>query len=282
MSKGFLVIAQNTDAINYVDQAYALALSINATQKEVKSITLITNDVVPKSYVSAFDNIVEIPWTDDAANSTWKVENRWKLYHASPYDETIVLDTDMLFLDDISQWWEYCSTYDLKFCSNVKDHKLQTITNDTVHRATFNANNLPNTYFALHYFKKSDFAFQFYKTLEFVTNNWELCYSKFAPDKWQNWLSMDLAAAVAIEMLGIREKVIDSCSPLSFVHMKIGAQGWKKIMITDWTKAVVWNFNKQGELYIGNIKQPALFHYVEKGFVTPSILSTLKELADGT
>lgn len=282
MSKGFLVLAQNTDAVNYVDQAYALALSIKATQKEVKNITLVTNDAVPNEYISAFDKIVEIPWTDNAANSTWKIENRWKLYHATPYDETIVLDTDMLFLGDITQWWEYCSNYDLKFCSKVTNHKLQPITNDVVHRATFIANNLSNPYFALHYFKKSEFAHQFYKALEFVSNNWELCYSKFAADKWQNWLSMDLASAVAIEMLGIRETVIDSCSPLSFVHMKIDAQGWKKNHVSNWTKAVVWNFNKNGELYVGNIKQPALFHYVEKGFVTPTILSTLKELANGT
>jgi len=280
MTKGFLVIAQNSD-VNYVDQAYALALSINATQLAVKNISIVTNDPIPTEYLKVFDKVIKIPWNDNAANTKWKVENRWKLYHTSPYDETIVLDTDMLLLDDISPWWEYCSNYDIKFCSNVMNHKLETINSDLIHRATFVENKLTNPYFALHYFKKSETAYEFYKTLEFITNNWELCYSKFAPIRWQNWLSMDLAAAIAIEMLGLQYSAIDVCSPLTFVHMKPQVQGWTQTNAESWTNAIPWNFNKRGQLYIGNIKQPAVFHYVDKCFITPTILSTLEELSNG-
>ena len=48
-----------------------------------------------------FDQIIPIPFGDAADDSEWKVENRWKIYHASPYDETIVMDTDMLVLQNI-------------------------------------------------------------------------------------------------------------------------------------------------------------------------------------
>ena len=40
MTQGFLVIAQNSD-VNYVRQAYALALSIKATQPTINNISIV-------------------------------------------------------------------------------------------------------------------------------------------------------------------------------------------------------------------------------------------------
>lgn len=275
VSKGFLVLAQNTQKTDYVKQAYALALSIKATQCSVTSISLVTNDVVPDEYKSVFDNIIDIPFADIAYNEEWKIENRWKLYHASPYDETIVLDTDMLFLEDISSWWDYCSNSDLKFCRTVKNYKNEVIEKDTYNRNAFLENNLPNCYVALHYFRQSDFAHEFFKTLEFVCLNWEYCYKQFTPNKMQNWLSLDMASAIAIKMLGI-EEVVDKASPLEFVHMKPGIQNIRPIP-SSWQNVLDCEFSKSG-LVVGNYKQHKLFHYVEKDFLTDEIIFTLQEL----
>lgn len=278
MSKGFLIFAENSDTCDYIEQAYALALSIKASQKEIKNISLMTNDKVPKEYKKVFDKIIEIPWVDKNRVSKYKAEHRWKLYHVTPYDETIVLDADMLLLEDISDWWKYCSAYDIKFCSRIKNYKLETIEQDTVHRRAFIDNGLTNPYFALHYFKKSEQSTAFYKALEFVCNNWEWAYTQFAPVSYQNWLSMDLASAIAIEIAGLYESVIDKCSPLEFVHMKPAIQGWP-ILPDSWQDTVPFVLNSKGELVVGNIKQPKLFHYVEKNFVSNKILKKLKELA---
>ena len=277
VSKGFIVLAQNTDQVDYVTQAYALALSIKFSQKEVKYISLVTNDEVPEEYKSVFDYIIPIPWNDDALESNWKVENRWKLYYCTPYDETIVLDTDMLVLDDINDWWEYCSHYDIHFCSKIKNYKLENVIDD-VHRKTFIANDLPNIYFGLHYFKKNENAFQFYKILEFVCNNWEHLYGSIAPNEYQNWLSMDVSSAIAAKIYG--SDVNNSTSPLHFVHMKPRIQGWVNIP-EKWTDAVHYSMNKRGEFVVGNIKQTKIFHYVDKNFITPEILLRLKELSNG-
>lgn len=280
MSKGFLVLAQNTDTVNYVKQAYALALSIKFSQQGCKSISLITNDPVPKKYQRVFDQIIPIPWTDDAKDASWKVENRWKFYHVTPYEETIVLDTDMLLLDDISDWWEYLGHREISFCSKIKNYKLETIEQDHFHRKAFIVNNLTNPYFALHYFKKTDTSYNFYKALEFISYNWELCYTEFAPKEYQNWLSMDLAAAIAIEMLGLHGQAIDVCSPLEFVHMKIPLQKWSPMPV-HWPDVVEYYFNKDRRLIVGNIKQPKLFHYVEKDFISKKLLTQLEEFARG-
>lgn len=280
MSKGFLIFAENSKSCNYVEQAYALALSIKNTQSTVLSVSLVTNERVPKNQQQVFDHIIPIPWISENIESTYKAEHRWKLFHITPYDETIVLDADMLFLDDVSDWWEYCSNHDLRLCSKIKNYKREFVPKDIIHRRAFIDNNLTNPYFALHYFKKSDKALEFYKALEFISNNWEWCYTKFAPVSYQNWLSMDLASAIAIEMTGFHDVVIDQMCPLEFVHMKPGIQGWIAPG-SSWQDAVPYVLNSQGKLIVGNIRQSKLFHYVEKDFMSKKILSILKEIYNG-
>lgn len=275
MSKGFLLFAQNTETVDYVKQAYALALSIRLSQTAVKNVSLVTNSPVSDYYVHVFDQIIPIPFESEGS-STLQGEHRWKLYYATPYEETIVLDSDMLMLEDISSWWDYCSNYDIKFCSQIKNYKLELI-QDTYHRKAFIANHLSNPYFALHYFKKNQPAFEFYKVLEFVCNNWQWCYDQFAMKEYQEWLSMDLAAAIAIEIMGIHEQVIDICNPMNFVHMKTPIQGWPTIPLS-WQDAIPFILNSRGELIVGNIKQSKLFHYVEKNFITDKILQRLESL----
>lgn len=279
MSKGFLVYAENTATTNYVEQAYALALSIKISQKSVTNISIVTNDEVPEIYKSVFDKIIPVPWYELASDSTYKTEHRWKLYHATPYDETIVLDTDMLFLEDVESWWNYCEHFDIRYCSRIKNYKDELITNSH-YRKTFVANKLCDTYSALHYFKKCDNALRFYTTLEFIINNWEMCYSIFAKEEYQNWLSMDLAVAIAIELTGMWDEVIDANAPLEFIHMKPGIQNWP-IVPESWQTAVPVSYNYNGQLLIGNIKQEKLFHYVEKDFLKPLILKKLQDIVNG-
>lgn len=279
VSKGFLLFAENTKSTNYLEQAYALALSIKYSQSTTTLVSLMTNDKVPKKYQSAFDKIIPIPF-EVKNDGKYKTDNRWQLYYATPYNETIVLDVDMLLVEDISAWWTYCSDHDVKFCSRVKNYKNEIIGLDPIHRLVFIENKLTNPYFALHYFKKNQVAYEFYKVLEFVITHWDFNRGTFAPNEPQLWPSMDLATAIAIEITGQYNSVIDSCSPLEFVHMKTPLQGWDMIPST-WQDAVPFVLNSRGNMVLGNMIQPKLFHYVEKNFLTGKILKRLEELANG-
>ena len=57
MSKGHVFLAQNSD-VDYVNQAYALALSIKHNNT-INQTCLITNNTVPHEYRHAFDHVVE-------------------------------------------------------------------------------------------------------------------------------------------------------------------------------------------------------------------------------
>lgn len=275
MSKGFVVLAQNTDDIDYVRQAYALALSIKHSQCSVKNISIITNDVVPDAYKSIFEHIIEIPWGDSSAASRFKVENRWKIYHASPYTQTMVLDTDMLVLDDLSSFWTTFENYDVYYTGKVLDYRNKVITND-YYRKAFTANDLPNFYSGLHYFKKGDFAKEFYSWVELITNNWELFYGNFVSEHYPGRPSMDISAALAGKIMQVSEKITNiNHDPVTFTHMKSRVQGWTEPS-DSWMQSVAVYFDDECRLKIGNFQQQGVFHYTEKNFLTDNIVEKLE------
>jgi hypothetical protein len=246
-------------------------LSIRATTPNSK-ICLITNDVLDEKTASAFDNIIEIPWDDDAKNSQWKIENRWKIYHACPYENTIVLDTDMLVLEDITRWWNYLQDRDLFFTSKVLTYRGDNVTS-VAYRKAFNVHNLPNIYSGFHYFKKTDETKYFFKWLEIVMNNWELFYGQFAGGKYfQKTPSIDVSAAIVTKILGLEEKITNNRIDYpTFVHMKTHCQDWTPLS-ERWQDAVGVYLNNDLELKIGNYRQQGIFHYTENDFLTDNII----------
>lgn len=262
-SKGFLVLAQNTEKHNYVLQAVALAKSIKATQSITSKISLVTNDEVPEEFRSDFDQIISIPWEESTEPTRFRSENRWKLYHISPYHETIVLDSDMLILKDLKHWWKYLEPRDLHFCTKIVDFRGNVIPDEeNPYRKTFLENELPSVYFGLHYFKKSTTALTFYKLLEFVINNWQWAYGKFASESYQNYLSMDLSAAIVLKILLADEEAVDVNSLLKIIHMKPKILKIQPEPLT-WINSIPHYF-KNKELYVGNFKQQEVFHYIDK------------------
>lgn len=273
MSRGFCLLAQNNGTTDYIRQAHALALSLHMFNKDQK-ISLITNDIVPEEWQEAFDQIIPIPWSDNAADSDWKIENRWKVYHASPYEETIVLEADMLITSDITHWWKELSKRELFFVSNVRTYRDELVTK-TYYRKAFVSNDLPNLYSAIHYFKKGDTAKEFYNLLEIVVNNWALFYSKYAKENYQNWCSIDLCAAIVSKILGNEKDITDPKSFVTFTHMKPRLQGWYNIP-DKWTKVLGKYFTDEGVLFLGNYAQTRVLHYVEDDFLTDEIIEKLK------
>jgi len=267
-TKGYLILAQNSDSNDYVRMAYVLALSIKLSQDKVNSVCLVTDvvDSVPYHYREAFDHIIEIPWYDDALKSEWKIENRWKIYHVTPYDETILLDADMLFLTNIDNRWKYFTeNYDLFIASNVSTYRNEIVT-ENYYRKTFIDNNLPNTYSAFTYFKKSKLAEEFWTLVEIIVKNWKEFYDKFLLNSKPKHLSIDVVFALAIKILDIEESVTTKFDYPIFVHMKSRIQNW--YTVTDnWMDYGGVYLTKQGSLKISNYQQTGIFHYTEKDFL---------------
>ena len=279
MSKGYLILAQNNNSDDYVRMAYVLALSIKLSQKEVTSVSLVTDivDAVPDHYKKVFDHVIEIPWYDDALKSDWKIENRWKIYHITPYNETVLLDADMLFLTNVDNWWNYLNTnFDLFITSDVLTYRNELITNSYYRRA-FVDNNLPNTYSAFTYFKKSQLAEEFWTLVEIIAKNWKFFYDRYLINFKPMYLSMDVVFALAVKILGIEDQVTTTLGYPNFVHMKSHVQNWIT-NTNNWMDYGGVYLNRQGSLKISNYQQTGIFHYTEKKFLNDHIEYVYEDL----
>ena len=282
MSRGFFTIAQGKE---YQRMAYAAALSLKISQPEEfskLSIGVTKEELanVDSKYLEVFDNVVEIPWKDHAAKSSWKLENEWKSIYMTPYDETIKLDADMLFPSDISGWWDLLSQSEGVFCTEAMTYRGEVISSD-YYRKTFTESELPNVYTAMFYFKKTDANFELFRLAEDIFNNWEKFFYEFLqPEHRPRFVSTDVVFALAAKILdyGSLNKTPHLSIP-TFVHMKSQLQKWPddQYMIEDWTKIVRSYYGRDCSLIVGNYKQELPFHYHVKTFLTDRMIEIMEK-----
>lgn len=262
MTQGYLVMAQG----NYAAQAEYLARSIRATQSTVKNISVITDQPIDRSL---FDHVIPIPETDLAADASWKIQNRTQFLNLTPYDETVILDADMLFLNDISHWWKYFNNYELLLTSQVRTYRNEIVT-DSPYRQVFKDNQLPNVYSAFVYFKKTQLTKEFFKFVTSIITNWGIWTKVHTPESRQEWVSLDVAMAIATKIMDIEHDVTSNRNYPTFTHMKSGCQGWKNYS-EDWGIHLAPHVRNK-TLKLGSYQQVDILHYVKKDFVTPEIM----------
>jgi len=115
MSKGVLLFASNNSHINYVKQAYFLAKRIS---KYMSLPTSVVTDVDIKEkypdWYEVFDHVIPVTSMSSAYNNksyhdgslakrvlSFNNGNRGCAYDLTPYDETLVMDTDYIISNDI-------------------------------------------------------------------------------------------------------------------------------------------------------------------------------------
>ena len=273
MSKGFLSVAQNTSQIDYVRLAYAQALSIKATQANVnKYAVMVTPGTdIPDKYKQVFDEVIDVPW-GDMSSKTRKFENEWKTYHITPWDETIKVESDILFTSDITDWWRFLSDKELWFTSDVYTYRNEVVYSRAC-RQMFDDNGLPNVYNGLMFFKKCDLALSFFELAEIIFKNYPV-FSKEILDKSRPlWPDTDTVYAMAVKLLEIEPLVMQHNVHMpTFVHMKTELQNWMSFNSYDWTNQVHATFTDDLELKIGMYKQNLPVHYHVKSFITDEII----------
>lgn len=275
MSKGIVLVAQNNKE-NYVRQACLCAWSIKKTNPDL-SVSLITNDFVPKKYKDLFDYIIDIPGEDLSINEEWKISNRCKIYDVTPYDETIVLDTDMLVLSNIEDWWTTLKNYNLYFTTTPITYRGEKITS-AFYRKTFVENSLPNLYVGVHYFKKSKTAKEFYDLLKVVVTNWKEFYTQHLETRRPEYCSIDVCSAIVVKILDNENSVTNQSSRFpTFVHMKPKAQNWNR-QVSSWQDYIAAYISEDFKFTVGNYLQQGVFHYTENSFVSNFLEKRIREL----
>jgi len=98
-SRGVLLFAFNTEKTSYVTIAERSARIVKHTTG--LPVTLVTEQ---GTTAEGFDNIIyvgnELKNYKVGEQGSWRNGDRWRAYELSPYDETILIDSDYLMLDD--------------------------------------------------------------------------------------------------------------------------------------------------------------------------------------
>lgn len=276
MTFGYLLIISEHSSRDYLKMAYALALSIKNTQKEgFDKVALVTDNI---------DRIEKLksPWVFDKV-ILWDQETYWDgrswMDKLSPWDYTICLDVDMLFLRDYSHWAEYFINNSELYVAN----NSYTVSNDVVtkdyYRQTFTKNQLPNLYSFYTFFKKdSTLADEFFTLGRYIIKHHLEFKNTFLSQYIPNEVGTDEAFALSAKILDIQDQI---AYPLDFpkiVHMKPMVQNWPwpANKVTDHAG---FYLNASAQLKIGNHQQHCIIHYVEKEIVTDEMISTLEKIA---
>lgn len=245
MTRGFVIMAQDTTDVKYTSCANALQYSILRVMPNA-NVTIVTTDM--------------LPYGDLEPNSNWKLINDWQVYDASPYDETIKLEADMFMPKDISHWWDILKDRDVVISTTARNYKGE-ISDCRVYRKFIDENNLPDCYNAITYFKKSETAKQFYEVVRNVFENWDE-FKKILKCNPTEVATTDFVYAIASLIVGVEKTTFPGFTDMSIVHMK---QYINAIPIENWTDIFVYECLPD-VLRINTCPQQYPFHYVDKNF----------------
>jgi hypothetical protein len=167
-SKGVVVFAFNTATVDYV--AIADQTSRLTAHNLQLPITLITDHAAEPEF--AYDQIIRIESISGNVRNNlnnqpveWRNFGRYLAYQLSPYDETVLLDTDYLVLDDsISKLWATDFDYQLMHTNR---------TAKGMDPSTMGVNSLPFVWATVVLFRRSERAQLFFNLIGRVQRNYQ-------------------------------------------------------------------------------------------------------------
>jgi hypothetical protein len=243
-------MAQNSQSVDYVDCANQLARSIRQFHPDAK-ICLLSNTDSADSGLFDYHRTFPYPLSDNP------YANDWQVFETSPFRQTIKLEADMIIASAIDHWWTMLEHRDVVISTGARDFYDQKTTN-RFYRKVFDANNLPDVYNAITYWRSSQTAQEFFQLVKAIFENWAQYKTliKF-PDEIP---STDLVYAMATQIIGPEHVTMPFVSYPRIVHMK---RGIIPICLEDWTQELIWESNP---LRIQTVAQWGAVHYHQKSW----------------
>jgi hypothetical protein len=144
--------------------------------------------------------------------------------------------------------------------TNIRNFR-QDISDVRYYRRFIDDNNLPDTYNAITYFRKSELAEQFFSIVRDIFENWE-DYKHILKCKVDELCTTDWAYAIAAHILGAENTTMPQFDAMSMVHMKQYING---SATENWTDSLICELLPH-TFRINTIPQVYPVHYHVKNF----------------
>lgn len=210
MSRGALIFAQNNSEIDYTKLAVFAALRIERYLNIPVSIVTDSKEWLLKSQPLArelFDRIIPLnvdtiqtkKFFDGTLTSktlTWKNLSRVDCYELSPYDETLVIDSDYVVSSkNLSKIWKskydfliYKDSFDLAQWRDIRSFNY------------INQLSIPFYWATVFYFKKTSYTRAFFNIIQHIRENY--AYYRVLYNIDSTVFRNDFAFSIAISIMG--------------------------------------------------------------------------------
>ena len=241
--RGYLIPAIDTDTVDYLPCAIQLAKSIRQWHPAA-NISVIS---VRRCSDPVFDHVIPLPFGDLGGYA-----NDWQVFHASPYRQTIKLEADMICAGPIDHWWTLFERRDVVVSQGARTF-YDAPAESRYYRKIFDANNLPDVYNAITYWRLSKTAKDFFDLVQQIFEHWTEYKTllKF-PDELP---TTDVVYAMAAVIMDPERVTLPAGSGPTIVHMK---RYINPIQTDNWTKELTW---EKGPFRINTVAQFGLVHY---------------------
>ena len=265
--QGFVTFAINSKDVDYLELAYLQCLNVKATQKNNSYAVIVdleTAELITEKHTKAFDYVIKIPL--DVNENPFSAEPA--VFALTPFKETIKLESDLLFTRGIDHWWTAFRLRDVCLSTGAKSY-LGMISTIKKYRRLFDANNLPDTYNGLMYFRYTQTAKQFFQLATDVFAHWQELKPYLREVDLDLEPTTDVVYALTTLMLGEDVVTMPSMDFLNFVHMKSGFNGWSDAR--SWLDTVM--HERAGDVIrINNLNQLDPVHYHDKSYATKELI----------
>jgi len=272
MSRGFVLLGINTEE-DRIRFAYTTALSIKASDPNA-SICLVvdTDQELSKIYETAFDFVTELPFGNVAHKDGFHGANIWQLVHASPYDETIYLDYDTIFVNvDVDLLWEQFEHYDIAIPANAKSFRNVNIDKRRLFEFELKYD-FPTNHNSFIYFKKdTELAQQWFKMADPIFQNWRDVYNYTMDDMKPLSFDKNVICNIITYLLDCQNEIRVDLN--NFYDFDTQSQHlWNKDVPEHWTDLLNYWFPENRQLIIENsIIGSGIIHYRDFKFITDEI-----------
>ena len=282
MSRGFLLLGIDTDE-DKIKYAYTAALSIKACDPDA-SVCLIVEDIekdLRPGYDHVFDYIVELPFGNTAYKDGFHGTNIWQIRECTPYDESIYVDYDTIFLNtDIDQLWDTLSSYDVAMPGYARTFRNTPLSTNSLFEFEKHYN-FPTLYSNFIYFKTtSKLAIEWFKMADPVFQNWREVYVALMNDKKPISFNKNVLCNITTQLLDVGKDI--SININNLYDLDTHSQNlWSKDIPIKWTELLNYWFPENKKLIIENsIISSGIVHYRDEDFITEEIINEYKTNAD--
>ena len=247
--QGYLIAAWNSPTVDYINCARSLVRTLKHWHPDARVCLVTDVDITDP----VFDHVQVItrvnlnnPYADD-----------WQVFYQSPFRETVKLEADMWITGSIDHWWNMFRKRDLVISTGCRTWQDQSSTARN-YRKIFDANNLPDVYNAITYWRLSPTAKEFFDLVRNIFENWAE-YRKLLKFP-EDIPSTDLVYAVAAQIIGPELVTLPFATYPKIVHMKRHHAG---IQTDNWMNELIWE-RDHGNLRVQTLSQSGTFHYYVK------------------